>query len=99
MRSVRLFAAVGAAAGLGACPTAPAYAPPTIAVAPAFKDTGPCPPPATPEAEAQTRGAWWAVYGDPTLNDLEARAARANPSLAALLSRPARPGGPCSDDR
>jgi multidrug efflux system outer membrane protein len=85
MRSARLFASVGLAAGLGACSMAPVYAPPTVAVAPAFKDTGPWTP-ATPEAEAQTRGVWWAVYGDPTLNDLEARAAKANPSLAAAAA-------------
>jgi NodT family efflux transporter outer membrane factor (OMF) lipoprotein len=85
MRKARLLCTVGLTAMLGACSMAPAYAPPTVAVAPAFKEAGPWTP-AAPEAEAQSRGDWWTVYGDPTLNDLEARAARANPSLAAATA-------------
>jgi multidrug efflux system outer membrane protein len=85
MRKARLVAAIGLTAMLGACSMAPPYAPPTVAVAPAFKETGPWTP-AAPEAEAQARGDWWTVYGDPTLNDLEVRAAQANPSLAAAMA-------------
>jgi multidrug efflux system outer membrane protein len=85
MLRARLLAAVGLTAILGACSMAPAYAPPAIAVAPAFKETGPWTP-AAPEAEAHNRGDWWTVYGDATLNDLEARAAQANPSLASAAA-------------
>lgn len=38
-------------------------------------------------ADAAPRGDWWLAFGDPTLNDLEARAERASPTLAAALAR------------
>jgi NodT family efflux transporter outer membrane factor (OMF) lipoprotein len=40
--------------------------------------------PAAP-ADAADRGAWWAVYQDPELNNLEQRCAAANESIAAAL--------------
>jgi NodT family efflux transporter outer membrane factor (OMF) lipoprotein len=36
-------------------------------------------------ADAADRGAWWTVYGDAELNDLEQRCASANQSIAAAL--------------
>ncbi|MDB5456870.1 MAG: transporter [Caulobacter sp.] len=82
MRAAERGLAVAAlTAMLGACSMAPAYAPPVVAMPAAFKETGPWTPAAP--AEAQPRGAWWSVFADPTLDDLQARAARANPSLAA----------------
>jgi NodT family efflux transporter outer membrane factor (OMF) lipoprotein len=35
--------------------------------------------------DAADRGAWWAIYQDPELNDLEQRCAAANQSIAAAL--------------
>ncbi|HEY4031191.1 MAG TPA: efflux transporter outer membrane subunit [Caulobacteraceae bacterium] len=72
---------------LSACSFAPAYAPPQLAapLPAAYKETGPW----TPAAPADTapRGAWWVLFGDPTLNDLEGRIDKANPDLAAALAR------------
>ncbi len=41
---------------------------------------------ATP-ADANDRGAWWKIYGDTTLNDLETRALTANQDLRATVAR------------
>lgn len=84
MVAARLLLTGGAALALAGCSLAPAYAPPSTPVAPAFKEQGPWTP-AQP-ADAQPRGAWWAMFSDPVLNDLEARAEQANPSLAAAVA-------------
>ena len=82
---------VSTAAGLTAlalagCNVAPAYQPPAITVAPAaFKETGPWTPAAP--ADAAPRGAWWSVFTDPTLDDLEGQLAAGNQSLASALAR------------
>ncbi|MCI3180948.1 RND transporter [Caulobacter sp. CCUG 60055] len=80
-----LAVAAAVAALLSACSSAPPYRPPVVAPPAAFKEAGPWTP-AAPEAGAAPRGAWWRVYGDPTLDDLEARAAKANPGLAAAVA-------------
>ena len=36
-------------------------------------------------ADAADRGAWWTIYQDPELNDLEQRCASANQNIAAAL--------------
>jgi NodT family efflux transporter outer membrane factor (OMF) lipoprotein len=69
---------------MGGCSLAPAYAPPTTPVTAAFKEQGPWTPAAP--ADAQPRGQWWAMFADPVLDDLEARAEKANPSLAAAVA-------------
>lgn len=82
------FAVALTAALLGGCSMAPNYTPPQSSL------------PATPEQfaemqgwapaaprDAELRGDWWTVFGDPVLNDLEARAAAASPTLAAALAR------------
>ncbi|RAK60553.1 RND transporter [Phenylobacterium hankyongense] len=84
MRTPRLLAAVSTAAMLSACSLAPPYAPPTIAVAPTYKELGPWTPAAP--ADAQPRGVWWAMFSDPVLDDLEARVEKANPDLAAAAA-------------
>jgi multidrug efflux system outer membrane protein len=80
----RLLLVAAAASVLAACASAPPYVAPAVAVPTAFKETGPWTPAAP--ADAQARGEWWRVYGDPVLDDLEARAAKANPSLAAAVA-------------
>ena len=82
-KAMRLLTGVAALA-LAGCSLAPAYAPPATPVATAFKEQGPWTP-AQP-ADAQPRGAWWAMFSDPVLDDLEARADKANPSLAAAVA-------------
>lgn len=71
--------------GLAGCSLAPDYHAPAITTPVAFKETGPWTP-ASP-ADVAPRGAWWASYGDPALNELEQRIATGNPTLAAALAR------------
>lgn len=73
------------ALALGACSMAPDYQPPQTAAPAQFKEM-PGWAAATPR-DAEGRGPWWDVYADPTLADLEARAAKASPTLAAALAR------------
>ncbi len=80
----RLLLVAVAASVLAACATAPAYVPPAVSVRPPSRR--PVPGPRPPPADAQARGEWWRVYRDPVLDDLEARAARANPGLAAAVA-------------
>jgi outer membrane protein, multidrug efflux system len=76
--------ATAVAASLAGCSLAPAYAPPATPIAAAYKEQGPWTPAAP--ADAQPRGQWWAMFSDPVLDDLEARAEKANPSLAAAVA-------------
>ncbi|THD58508.1 efflux transporter outer membrane subunit [Phenylobacterium sp.] len=69
---------------LAGCSLAPPYAPPATPVAAAYKENGPWTPAAP--ADAQPRGQWWAMFSDPVLDDLEARAEKANPTLAAAVA-------------
>jgi NodT family efflux transporter outer membrane factor (OMF) lipoprotein len=72
---------------LAGCSFAPAYAPPKVETPPAaFKEAGPWTP-ASPDAAALPRDGWWKVYGDPTLDALEAQLAQANNSLASAVAR------------
>jgi outer membrane protein, multidrug efflux system len=84
MRTARLVLTTALAAALGGCSLAPPYAPPATPIAAAYKEQGPWTP-AEP-ADAQPRGQWWAMFADPVLDDLEARAEKANPSLAAAVA-------------
>ncbi len=80
-----LATASAAAFALSACSFAPKYAAPTIATPPAYKEAGDWTPAAP--ADAEPRGPWWSVYGDPVLSDLEGRIETANPSLASYVAR------------
>ena len=90
-----LAAASCCALCLTACkPVGPNYAPATVTAPPAYREagSGAVVPPANPEAGAWKpaspsdgllRGAWWQVYNDPQLNQLEERIAPSNQTLRA----------------
>jgi multidrug efflux system outer membrane protein len=84
IRGVRRLALGASALALAGCSLAPPYAPPATPVAAAYKENGPWTPAAP--ADAQPRGQWWAMFSDPALDDLEARAEKANPTLAAAVA-------------
>ena len=88
MRKAELSAA--AALLLAGCSFAPDYRPPATAAHAAFKEAQPLPPAgwatATPQDTA-ARGPWWTSFADPVLDDLEAQAEQASPTLAAALAR------------
>ena len=67
------------------CSIAPADAPPPVEVPTAFKETAPWMQ-ASP-GDAAPRGDWWTLFGDATLNDLEVKLDRSNPTLEASLAR------------
>lgn len=70
---------------LAACSMAPDYHQPEIAAPVAFKEVAGWT--AAQPMDAAARGVWWEAFGDPVLNDLEARAEKASPTLAAALAR------------
>lgn len=88
---------------MAGCSLSPDFAPPSFSLPSVFKEDtaarakAPLPAEAQKEAkgpwapasalEKADRGAWWTVFGDARLNDLEARAASANPTLAAASAR------------
>ncbi|MGE5337892.1 MAG: efflux transporter outer membrane subunit, partial [Gemmatimonadota bacterium] len=89
MRTSHSATTLVAALLLAACSVAPTYQRPDANVGAAFKET-------VPESsqwkraepsEALARGQWWTVFGDPKLNELQADAARASPTLKAGLAR------------
>jgi NodT family efflux transporter outer membrane factor (OMF) lipoprotein len=75
-----------AALGLGGCMVGPNYKAPPLPAPPAYSDNGHNGDwAAAIPADATDRGAWWAIYRDPELDDLEQRCATANQSIAAAL--------------
>jgi outer membrane protein, multidrug efflux system len=71
---------------LAACnPVGPDYRRPVSDVPPAFKEAGPWRS-AVPRDEA-TKGKWWAIFRDPVLDDLQARAQAGSPRLQAAVAR------------
>jgi multidrug efflux system outer membrane protein len=85
VRAIRLLPALTSLAALAACSMAPDYRPPATPDAAAFKEADGWTQ-ATPLDEAP-RGAWWARFGDPLLDDLQARSEAASPTIAAAVSR------------
>lgn len=72
-------------AALGGCSLAPTMKTPEVAAAATYKEVG------TPWTEAKPadrlpRDAWWTLYGDTQLDDLQKRLIAANPDLAAALA-------------
>ncbi len=77
----RLVSLVAGSALLAGCSLAPAYHVPTsLATTAAFR-TDPGWAPAHP-SDAVAKGAWWTLFGDDTLNTLEAKVAITNQNLA-----------------
>ncbi|MDB5463141.1 MAG: transporter [Phenylobacterium sp.] len=70
---------------LTACNLAPPYRVPLVATPVAYKEAAPWQP-ARP-ADDLNRGAWWARFGDETLNELEPQIDTANQDLAATVAR------------
>ena len=68
------------------CDLAPAYRAPTLAVPAAYKEVPAGWQVATPSAGALP-AAWWGAFGDPVLDDLEARVEAGNPTLAEYVAR------------
>jgi NodT family efflux transporter outer membrane factor (OMF) lipoprotein len=69
---------------LAGCDLAPKYKVPLTTVPVSYKEASAFEP-AHP-LDTVPRGAWWTVFGDPTLNELEARIDAGNPTLAASLA-------------
>lgn len=88
MRKAEISAA--AALLLAGCSLAPDYHPPATTAPATFKEAQPLPPAgwsaATPQ-DGVARGPWWTNFADPVLDDLEAKAEQASPTLAAALAR------------
>jgi len=70
---------------LSACNLAPDYKVPETPQPAAYRETGPWVAATAPDA--LPREAWWTLYGDTTLNDLEGRIEAANPTLAQAMAR------------
>jgi len=77
-------AALAAALLLAGCTVGPDYERPHDAQPPAWKEAGPWKQAAP--ADAIAKGAWWEVFGDSTLNELQRHAA-ANQDLQAAVAR------------
>ncbi len=77
-------ASVFAVLAVAGCQLAPPYAPPSLTIPAAYKEVGPWT--TAQPGDAESRGSWWTLFGDPTLDDLEARVDAANPTLAAALA-------------
>lgn len=83
--SIMRFAALAVPALLSACTMAPAYRPPQTLAPQDYKEADGWTE-ATP-LDTAPRAAWWEAFNDPILNDLEVRAEKASPTLAAALAR------------
>ncbi|MEG3147632.1 efflux transporter outer membrane subunit [Sphingomonas sp. RT2P30] len=66
-----------------ACTVGPNYAPPEMAVPPAFAG----PQPAVASGTAIDPAQWWTAFGDPVLDGLVTRALKDNPDIAIAASR------------
>jgi NodT family efflux transporter outer membrane factor (OMF) lipoprotein len=66
---------------LSACLVGPHYHRPAVTTPPAFKEAAGWAP--TQPSDAADRKDWWTVFGDPVLDDLEARVNVSNQTLAA----------------
>ncbi len=72
-------------AGLTGCTMGPDYQRPDVTVPAVYREDAPWKQAAP--ADEMDKGAWWQVYNDPLLNDLQQRAMAANQSLQAAIAR------------
>jgi NodT family efflux transporter outer membrane factor (OMF) lipoprotein len=70
-----------ACASLGGCLVGPNYQRPSVATPTVYKEDAGWAP--VHPSDAAQRPDWWTAFGDPILNDLEARVAKSNQSIAA----------------
>ncbi len=82
---LRRVLAGATALGVAGCDLAPAYQPPRFVLPASWQGNGPFRVAAP--ADLASRGAWWAVFGDPTLDRLERQASTDNPTLQAAAER------------
>ncbi|MET0518543.1 MAG: efflux transporter outer membrane subunit, partial [Burkholderiaceae bacterium] len=83
---LRLLAIPAALCLLHGCAVGPVYVKPDVVAPPAYKEAGPRWTPAAP-ADAQPRGPWWTMFGDPVLDALQARIDADNHDLRAAAAR------------
>src|SRR5471030_1054945 len=80
------LALIGTILTLSACSFAPPYkTPESAAPTPVYKEGGDWK--SAEPADSQARGAWWAIFQDPTLDVLETQVADANQDLKAAYAR------------
>lgn len=88
MKPAAIFKAVAftGAVFLAGCRVGPNYKAPAVPAPPAYSEDGHNGNWASAKpADQADRGAWWTIYGDAELNDLEQRCANANQGIAAAL--------------
>jgi NodT family efflux transporter outer membrane factor (OMF) lipoprotein len=78
---LRFGAPVMLAAALGGCVVGPNYQRPSAPIAPSFKEAEGWKP--SQPADGIDRGAWWSIFKDPVLDQLEQRVAISNQNIAA----------------
>jgi multidrug efflux system outer membrane protein len=77
----RILAAGLLCASLSGCMVGPNYHTPVVAAPPAFKEPAPASAIAVPAGDA-----WWKVFNDATLDDLETQAIAANPDIQIAVA-------------
>lgn len=72
---------------LAGCAVGPDYRAPDASSAPAsFKEAAPEGWKSASPADSELKGEWWRMYGDPVLNDLEARVVSGNQTVAQYVA-------------
>jgi NodT family efflux transporter outer membrane factor (OMF) lipoprotein len=83
MRHAVVLASTTLALASSACVVGPTYHRPEAPVPPAFKEAPPAGWKSAEPADGALRGRWWAVYGDPALDELEQRIDVSNQTVLA----------------
>jgi outer membrane protein, multidrug efflux system len=80
------FAAIASLYALGlllsGCTVGPNYRPPAVPAPPAYQE----PAPSSEKATVPSTAAWWEVFHDPKLNDLESQAEKANRDIGIAIA-------------